>query len=332
MKMKIAGSLALASAILVAPYCQAQDYLDVIRSIIGGKSGSTSMNQSLIVTNMNTRQAQLESQIQAGATSGQLSQQEENELRADLNHIATLQGEYLAAGPLNNYAVENLLNEFNNVTMKLQTYLSNRAVASTSTYNRDWFNRYGRGNMPGDPTDQARFRANIDTKQALIDSTINQAVMAGSLSWTEARNFRTQLTAIENDETRLLADGRLSYRDSRTLISSLNNLETQVNSAVAIGQRNGRNVGWRRQHGGNVGINARQSFIMQRIQRGIASGRLTQREANQLMRDAESINNLEARLRASGGGMSVAEQRTLMAQIDQLNRRVSKELADRQVQ
>lgn len=335
MKIKIAGSLALAAAIFAAPYCQAQDYLDLLRGVIN-KNGGSSMTQSVIITNMNTRQAQLDSQITAGATSGQLSTQEEAELRADLNRIANLQGQYLASGKLSDFAVQNLLTEYNNVTMKLQTYLSNTTVAGNSSYNSGWFNRYGRGNMAGDPGDQTRFRANIDTKQAMIDATINQAAMAGTLSWSEARSFRNQLNAIASTENRLLADGRLSYRDSRSLISTLNELETQVNIAVANGQRYGRrNTAGRRNHGGGsigTSIDARQSFIMQRIQRGIASGRLTQREASSLMRDAQQLDSLEARLKQTNGGMSYAEQHLLVAQIDQLNKKVSKELSDRQVQ
>jgi len=331
MKMKIAGSLAIASAILVAPYCQAQDYLDLLKGIIG-KSGGSSMTQSVIITNMNTRQAQLDSQIQSGVASGQLSAQEEAELKGDLNRIANVQGQYLASGKLSDYAVEDLLNQYNNVTMKLQTYLSNGSVAANSSYNSGWFNKYGRGNMEGNPGDQTRFRANIDTKQALIDANINQAVMDGTLTWTEARNFRNQLNAIANTENRMLADGTLSYRDLRSIISSLRNLETQVNIAVQSGQRNRRNnISWHR-HGSGNSIDARQSFIMQRIQRGIASGRLTQREANMLIREAQQLDSLEARLKQSRGGMSFAEQQMLTAQIAELNRKVSKELSDRQVQ
>ncbi len=331
MKMKIAGSLALASAILVAPYCQAQDYLDVIRGIIGKNSGSA-MTQSVIITNMNTRQAQLDSQIQAGAASGQLSRTEESELKGDLNRIANVQGQYLASGKLSDYAVEDLLNQYNNVTMKLQTYLSNGTVTANTSYNAAWFNRYGRGDMPGNPGNQSQFRANIDTKQAAIDANINQAVMAGTLTWTEARNFRNQLNSIASTENRMLADGTLSYRDVRSIISSLNTLEVQVNAALQSGRRNRRdNISWRR-HNSGTSIDARQSFITQRIERGIASGRLTQREANTLIRDAQQLDALEARLKVSGRGLSLAEQQMLNAQIDQLNRKVNRELTDRQVQ
>ncbi|MBX9772154.1 MAG: hypothetical protein K2X29_12330, partial [Candidatus Obscuribacterales bacterium] len=67
-------------------------------------------------------------------------------------------------------------------------------------------------------------------------------------------------------------------------------------------------------------------------ERGIATGRLTQREANTLIRDAQQLDTLEARLKTSRGGMSFAEQQMLNAQIDQLNRKVNRELTDRQVQ
>ncbi len=332
MKIKIAGSLAIAAVILATPVCHAQDYLDMIRGIIG-KSGGSSLNQSVVITNLNTRQAQLDSQIQSGVASGQLSRQEETELKGDLNRIANLQGQYLASGKLSDWAIQNLLNEYNTFTIKLQTYLGNSTVAANSSYNAGWFNRYGRGNMSGNPGDQSRFRANVDTKQAMIDANINQAAMAGTLSWSEARNFRNQLNAITNTENSMLADGMLSYRDVRSLINSLNTLENQVNIAIQNGQRNGRNNTAHRHHyNGGGSIDQRQSFIMQRIQRGIASGRLTQREANNLIREAQQLESLEARLKQSNNGMSYAEQHLLVAQIDQLNQKVSKELNDRQVQ
>lgn len=328
MKIKIAGSLAIAAVILTAPVCHAQDYLDMIRGIIG-KNGGSSVTQSVVITNLNTRQAQLDSQIQSGVASGQISRQEETELKADLNRIANLQGQYLASGKLNDWAIQNLLNEYNTFTIKLQTYLGNSTVGANSTYNSGWFNRYGRGNMSGNPGDQSRFRANVDTKQAMIDANINQAAMAGTLSWNEARTFRNELNAITNTENSMLADGTLSYRDVRSLINSLNSLENRVNIAVQNGQRNGRNIA-RNHRGGS--INQRQSFIMQRIQRGIASGRLTQREANNLIRQAQELESLEARLKQTNHGMSYSEQHLLVAQIDQLNQRVSKELNDKQVQ
>lgn len=327
MKIKIAGSLAIAAVILTANVCHAQDYLDMIRGFIG-KSGGSSLNQSVVITNLNTRQAQLDSQIQSGVASGQISRQEETELKADLNRIANLQGQYLASGKLSDWAIENLLNEYNTFTIKLQTYMGNSTVGANSTYNSSWFNRYGHGNMSGNPGDQSRFRANVDTKQAMIDANINQAAMAGTLRWNEARTFRNELNAITNTENSMLADGTLSYRDVRSLINSLNSLENRVNIAIQNGQRYGRNTARR----GGGSIDQRQSFIMQRIQRGIASGRLTQREANNLIRQAQELESLEARLKQSNRGMSYSEQHLLVAQIDQLNQRVSKELNDKQVQ
>lgn len=361
MKTTIAFRLALTASVMIAPYCHAEDYMGMVKGLMGkggggfmgqaaglmgknsgmlgkasgllgknaggilGGGGDAQSIQATIITNLNTRQAQLESQIQAGATSGQLSAQEETELKADLNRIAGMQGQYLATGKLSGTAVESLLSEYNNITIKLQTYLSNQTVATGSTYNDAWFNKHGQGNQTGIPADQTRFQANVDTKQAVIDSSINQAVMAGTLNVTEATSFRNRLNAVADTECKLLADGSMSYSDGRTLISSLTELETQVNTAIKAGQARAQS------NTGKQDADAGQSFVIHRIYRGIASGRLTEQEASNLMREAHKIEDLEIKLNQSKG-MTLPEQRALIGQINQLNNKITKDLDTKQVQ
>lgn len=359
MKTTLAFRLALASTILLAPYCQAQDYMSMVKGLMGkggggfmgkatglmgknsgflGKaSGLLGKNSGLaggvdpqavhatIVTNLNTRQAQLESQIQAGATSGQLTPQEETELKSDLNRIADLQGQYLS-GKLTGAQLESLLSEYNNITIKLQTYLTNQTVASGSTCTDDWFKKNSHGNQSGAPADQKRFQANVDTKQAVIDSSINEAVMAGTLNLDAATTLRNRLNAIAATESKLLADGSMSYSDAHTLISSLTELEIQVNAGIKAGQPHTE------KNGGKHDADAGQSFLVHRIYRGIASNRLTEQEASTLMRDAHKIEDLEVKLHQSKGSMTLAQQRVMIGQINQLSNKITKQLDDKQAQ
>jgi hypothetical protein len=60
-----------------------------------------------------------------------------------------------------------------------------------------------------------------------------------------------------------------------------------------------------------AGINARQAHQQHRILQGAHSGELTRREAGRLERQQVRIGRREARMRASGGGLSPAERARL---------------------
>jgi hypothetical protein len=327
MKFKIASTVAVASIFALAPLAQAQDFLNLLQSYLGKNTTSiTDQTQAISKTNINTRQAQLEADVNSGVTAGQLTTQEEAELRADLNRIGNLEGQYLVDGSYTGPEIQSMLTELSNFSVKLNTYLTNNTTAANSTYNSGWFQKYGHGRLSGFPTNQSQFQANIDTKQAQLDSAIENGTVSGRLNWNEARNLRVQLTRIANDETRYLADGRLSYTEAQQLISGLETLEQQLNRSLAssnqyLGNRhNGRSS--RRVH----------SLIEQRIDAGISSGKLTRREADGLLRDQQRLIDLEAQLRVSGNRLTFTEQRRLIAERDQISRKLDKELNDRQVQ
>jgi hypothetical protein len=83
------------------------------------------------------------------------------------------------------------------------------------------------------------------------------------------------------------------------------------------------NVGYR---GGN--INGTQAQLQARINAGIASGALTSREAASLQSQLANINNLEARLRMTGGHLSFGERQRLQADLSRLSMRVQAQLTD----
>ena len=87
--------------------------------------------------------------------------------------------------------------------------------------------------------------------------------------------------------------------------------------------------GYGMQQGAWQNINARQNRIEMKINQGIRSGALTQREAMQLRGQFRSIANLEARYRASRPGLTVAERLDLDRRFDALERSIRVQKNDR---
>lgn len=87
--------------------------------------------------------------------------------------------------------------------------------------------------------------------------------------------------------------------------------------------------GYGMQQGVWQNINARQNRIEMKINQGIRSGALTQREAMQLRSQFRAIANLEARYRASRPGLTLAERRDLDRRFDSLERSIRVQKTDR---
>lgn len=316
-------SLASISLIGAPLSASALDFESLLRSYLG-TGGTGNLNQNLVKTNINTREAQIESEISAGVTAGQLNMQEENDLRAELNRIETLEGQYLSDGNLTNVETQQLVDELTNLTTRMQTYLTNSATTGTGTANyRDWFRRYG-GPTASGSKNQAERQAHLDTRQAELNARIEQGVTSGRLNANESSRLRAELNKIANDETAALADGRLSYNEQQQLLASLDTLNNKITQEMS-------DQNWRRRNRHGGGINQQQSLLRQRINAGIRSGKLTRSEANSLLFKEQQIADLEARLRGSGGGLSFQESRRLNQELAQLSRDVSRQLADKDV-
>lgn len=78
--------------------------------------------------------------------------------------------------------------------------------------------------------------------------------------------------------------------------------------------------------GGYGGIDARQSQIERRIDRGQRTGQLTNREASSLRGEARQIARLEARYRI--GGLSGWERNDLDRRLDRLETQVARQTRD----
>lgn len=77
-------------------------------------------------------------------------------------------------------------------------------------------------------------------------------------------------------------------------------------------------------------INQRQANLDQRIDMGVRNGSLTRSEAVRLRAEFNDLNRLEARYRATGGGLSMQERADLDRRFDSLSARIRYERHDSQ--
>lgn len=308
------------------------DFDSLVRAFTGGNTGATSsFSQNFIRTNLNAKRTQLETDITSGIASGQLTTDEANDLRNDLNKISIDDSSFSADANLTRYETQNLIDQYEAVSRKLNLYLTNAAtntsvIGGGTVDSGQWFRRYGRGK---NSANQAERRARIDTLQAEVGSLISTGVYSGKLNQVESTNFRNELNSINTQESTALRDNRLSSEETDQLANRLISLKTAVTDAT---NRPGWGWGGRKGRGNpHAQINTQQTLLAQRINAGIASGQLTRSEADRLLADEAKINSLNAQLSASGGRLTWDEQRRILNELDQLSRKINKELYDRQV-
>ena len=77
---------------------------------------------------------------------------------------------------------------------------------------------------------------------------------------------------------------------------------------------------------------ARQQKQERRINKGVQTGALTQKEATRLQRQEQRLDTRADKMAASGGKMTVGERRALERQQDAMSRRIYKQKHDKQTQ
>jgi hypothetical protein len=191
--MSIKRSLVFSAALtlLASTPCYALDFYSLVDTVLGARSSaslSTQLqNQGELTTTINTREAQIANEIDAGVRAGLLTNEEQAELRRDLNQFELIQGRAYADRNLDAHETRQLVDSLSNISSKLNVYMTNNAKTGfaadlpTSTRGNKygwWMNKHGGGRGPANdtPRNQERIQAMIDAEQAELDSAINRAL------------------------------------------------------------------------------------------------------------------------------------------------------------
>lgn len=181
---------------------------------------------------------------------------------------------------------------------------------------------YGQGRGPGGYGPPAYGQANgwqgINARQAELEQRIEQGVRNGQLTPSEATRLRAEFRAIAEQEARYRATGGLDANERAELDRRFDALA----SRIQFQRRDDGRVGM------GSGVNSRQRRLDQRIDLGVRNGTITRSEAARLQAEFRSLDQLEARYRASGG-LSPQERADLNRRLDALQIRVRTALHDR---
>src|SRR5258706_319828 len=136
---------------------------------------------------------------------------------------------------------------------------------------------------------QGIYTPGIDHAQQEIHARIQQGIESGQITQQEAQELRQRERSIQFREIRFKNDGRASPQEREQLRQDIEALRADVEYKLA----NNRLAGRPDVH--TPGIDDRQEEIHARIDRGIASGRITRSEAQRLHQRERDIQRREAR-------------------------------------
>lgn len=320
--------LSAALSMLSISPCYALDFDALVDKLLSPNSASWNTDQTTLRVTIKNREADLDRQLEAGSRSGMLTTQEQADLRNQLLSVERLEGQYLADGNMSRTEAHDLVDALNRVSRNLNVYLTNGSRTGYAATNipanvpsgKGWgyWSQHNRGAAGDAPRDQISTQAMIDTKQAEIDSSLTRALTSGQVTAPQATSLRARLNAIALEESRAQADGKLTYKERDQLMDKLNGVDTSLKTSM-------RPISTRWTPYGNNPTQAR-SYIEQRIQAGVASGKLSRRQADEFANQVRQIKALESKLRQNGMTYTNSEQRTILAKLDDLADRLNRAL------
>lgn len=160
----------------------------------------------------------------------------------------------------------------------------------------------------------------IDRAQEAISARIQQGMASGHITPSEARELLRRDRDIDQRESRFKANGTTTPQERQQLRADVDSLGNEVerlmmnNSYVQPPANNA---------GTTTGIDNRQQNISQRIDEGVRSGRITQREARSLHRSEREIARHEVAYKRDGV-VTPQERRQLREELVRLNDEVNR--------
>lgn len=138
----------------------------------------------------------------------------------------------------------------------------------------------------------------IDQSQQAISARIQQGLASGHITPSEAQALYRRDREISMRENQYKANGTATAQERAQLRSDLDHLASEVERLMA--NRDVVRPGAVGNAGNTPGIDNREYQISQRIDEGIRSGRINQREARKLQRREREIARHEAQFKADG--------------------------------
>ncbi len=163
---------------------------------------------------------------------------------------------------------------------------------------------------------QGTYTPGIDQSQQAIGARIQQGMQSGHITPSEARDLYARDRDISNRESRYKSDGNVTQQERQQLRADMSGLSAEVERMMA-----NRDVV--NQSGSTPGIDNREFQISQRIDEGVRTGRISQREAARLQSRSRQIERHEAAFKADGV-VTQQERRQLRSELTALRDQVER--------
>lgn len=279
----IASSISLVAATQPA---WSNQWTDMFRTLLLPQSGVASTDS------IATRDTQLTNRIIDAINANKLSTSDTQSLKSQLDKVKTMEASYRSSHADNQLdAIETatLNAELNKVENSLNQMLG---LASSTTYG-------------------ASVTTNVDISDAAladIKQRITRNLTTGRLTIDEARSLTNQYNRVLSDRNSFKADGTLSFDENNRLNQELDELKRSLSA-------NSRDTqAW-------PGIDGQQAAQAKRIDDGIAAGRVSRTEYEQLKAESNRIANQEAAARANG--LQLEETLALATSLKDLDQRIT---------
>lgn len=242
-----------------------------------------------IAVDLDTRQLSLDKQIADGVFEGTLTLAEARELDSEGDRIARKEAEFRASQSGLNYREKLAL-----------AYDLEQLATRVDEQIRD----------------SEKEPVNLPTQKGIIDKQIAAASINGRITNEEERAIKAEKDRLNALEFQCRSsDGRLTAGESILIVSEWEKLRRNVKRQTQDRERDLSD------------IDARQAKVSRRIAEGLATGRITPREADRLTKEFENIAAQEAQFRADGG-LSYGESLNLGISLEQLTRHVENAIAN----
>jgi hypothetical protein len=167
----------------------------------------------------------------------------------------------------------------------------------------------------------AQNTADVVQRDVNQQQRIEQGLKSGQLSTKEAAQLEKGEARIEKMEQRAESDGKLTDAEKRRIEQAQNKESKEIYQDKHNAQTGNPNSASSQRMQADVQRNVNQQ---QRIEQGIQSGQLTNREVGNLEKGQAKVDRKEARAGANGH-ISAAEQHNIQAAENQQSRKIHRE-------
>lgn len=161
----------------------------------------------------------------------------------------------------------------------------------------------------------------IDERQAEHQKRIERGVKSGELTKQEAERLQKGQARIQSMEDKARADGKIT-REERRRIEYAQDRESQRIRRETHNKETAKSASPSR-------IDQRQAEQQRRIDQGVKSGQLTDKEAARLQKGQARVQKMEDKARADGK-ITAEERRRIEHTQDQQSKKIYREMHDKQ--